>query len=163
MKKLKEKKCTDCKGGYPVGDFYRNVTTRTGYASICKKCAKKRREENREKNNEYSRGWREKNRSYYTDLAAINKRENINKNNIARVRVPKNGWSAEYLEKQLLRQGGPKCANKGCTRLGCVKDHNHTTGKPRGFLCGGCNSALGFSYENYDVIRGLIDYLEEYK
>lgn len=60
------------------------------------------------------------------------------------------------LEK-LLAVG--KCQNPGC---GATKrlhiDHDHETGKVRGLLCGGCNTALGHLKEDVDRIRGLADY-----
>jgi len=40
-------------------------------------------------------------------------------------------------------------------------DHNHKTGIVRGFLCGGCNRALGILKENPIRIRQLADYIEE--
>ncbi|HLX52361.1 MAG TPA: endonuclease VII domain-containing protein, partial [Aquella sp.] len=41
----------------------------------------------------------------------------------------------------------------------CV-DHNHATGKVRGLLCFGCNSALGYVNENKDIIKNMIKYLD---
>lgn len=60
------------------------------------------------------------------------------------------------------------CAIQGCGRkigpqeVGLARahfDHNHATGKPRQFLCGGCNTALGMLEENIERIAGLITYL----
>ena len=42
-------------------------------------------------------------------------------------------------------------------------DHNHTTGKNRGLLCGHCNLILGQSKENKDILRKSIEYLEKYE
>lgn len=43
----------------------------------------------------------------------------------------------------------------------CI-DHNHTTGKVRGLLCGKCNASLGLMNENEDNILNMITYLREY-
>lgn len=39
-------------------------------------------------------------------------------------------------------------------------DHNHLTGKVRGLLCNGCNTALGMMKENPVALRRLALYLE---
>lgn len=42
-------------------------------------------------------------------------------------------------------------------------DHCHTTGKVRGLLCSGCNTALGHVKDNPDILKSLIQYLEDSK
>lgn len=39
-------------------------------------------------------------------------------------------------------------------------DHCHVTGKFRGWLCRGCNHALGFAKDSPKTLRALADYLE---
>jgi hypothetical protein len=39
-------------------------------------------------------------------------------------------------------------------------DHDHKTGKVRGFLCHGCNIAIGMVKDDPDRLRRLADYLE---
>jgi hypothetical protein len=39
-------------------------------------------------------------------------------------------------------------------------DHCHDTGKVRGVLCHGCNTALGLVREDTQVLRALISYIE---
>jgi len=47
-----------------------------------------------------------------------------------------------------------------CSRKTLFVDHNHNTGKIRGLLCSQCNSALGLFYDNIEVIKAAINYLE---
>lgn len=42
-------------------------------------------------------------------------------------------------------------------------DHNHTTGKVRGLLCGSCNSALGYVEDNIDIMKSMIEYIIKWK
>ena len=38
-------------------------------------------------------------------------------------------------------------------------DHCHTTGKFRGWLCGHCNSGLGYAKDDVKILQAMIDYL----
>ena len=40
-------------------------------------------------------------------------------------------------------------------------DHDHATGRVRGFLCNGCNIAIGMVKEDPDRLRRLAEYLEK--
>jgi ssDNA-binding Zn-finger/Zn-ribbon topoisomerase 1 len=42
-----------------------------------------------------------------------------------------------------------------------VLDHNHNTGKFKGWLCSRCNSALGFFEDNINYVRRALKYLED--
>ena len=41
-------------------------------------------------------------------------------------------------------------------------DHNHTTGRVRGYLCGSCNRGIGLLKDNSSICRGAAGYLEKY-
>lgn len=43
-----------------------------------------------------------------------------------------------------------------------VTDHNHETGKFRGYICALCNTALGYVKDNKQTLQNLIDYLEDF-
>lgn len=70
-------------------------------------------------------------------------------------------FTAEELRDAWIAAGG-KC--KICLREGghkslCV-DHDHTTGKLRGIICGKCNSAIGLADESPSRLRSLAAYIE---
>ena len=44
-----------------------------------------------------------------------------------------------------------------------VVDHNHASGKLRGFICSSCNSALGYAKEDKQILEHLIKYLDKYE
>ena len=63
--------------------------------------------------------------------------------------------------KMLLQAQGSKCGV--CGRVGdFVIDHDHVTGKVRGLLHAGCNSALGFLKDSPRACRGAAKYLEKF-
>jgi hypothetical protein len=53
------------------------------------------------------------------------------------------------------------CGVEGITIL--MLDHCHKTGDFRGWLCHGCNSALGHAKDNPQLLRTLADYLEKHQ
>ena len=46
-------------------------------------------------------------------------------------------------------------------KKGLCYDHNHKTGKFRGWICGRCNFALGLVKDSKDILNMLIDYLDK--
>ena len=66
----------------------------------------------------------------------------------------------------LLSKQGYKCFGCGSTSSNekldrLFIDHCHTTGKVRGLLCQGCNFAIGAVKDDIQVLKNLIQYLEE--
>lgn len=48
-----------------------------------------------------------------------------------------------------------------CSEPGRDVDHDHVTGKVRGFLCNPCNRMLGSAYDDPGILRSGATYLEE--
>jgi hypothetical protein len=77
-----------------------------------------------------------------------------------RIRV---GNAARRRRKQDLLAGRPRPETcEVCGSPGRISwDHNHATGKFRGWLCGCCNSILGFARDSFSQLRLLANYVEE--
>jgi len=77
----------------------------------------------------------------------------------------KYGLLPDQLENIIIKQKG-KCMI--CKKLrpwggreGLVVDHDHTTGRFRGLLCGHCNSGIGMFHDNPATLQAAIRYLRE--
>ena len=71
------------------------------------------------------------------------------------------GVEAPLVEERLSRQGG-LCAIC-CVRPATDLDHDHTSGKPRGMLCGDCNRGIGLMRENEDTLLRAAEYVREWR
>ena len=51
-----------------------------------------------------------------------------------------------------------------CNKLDyLVYDHNHITNVYRDYICSSCNLAIGHSFGNIEILKNIIEYLEEHK
>lgn len=130
--------CTRCQLEKADDEFY-EVATRQTAETRCKVCSR-----------EVARGnW---------DKKSVDEKAAINRERALKRRY---GMTIEAYEAQLTAQDGvcAICSNppKGGPRSKRLHvDHNHITGKNRGLLCVGCNSALGY------IEHGLFDEFMEY-
>jgi hypothetical protein len=72
-------------------------------------------------------------------------------------RFRKHGVTREQYDHMFNVQGG-LCAICRCTPIYGI-DHDHTTGKVRGLLCGRCNAALGHFKDDISRLNNAILYL----
>lgn len=77
----------------------------------------------------------------------------------------KGGISFPYKVKNAPRPKSEQCEVCGAFgkdfKKGLFYDHNHKTGKFRGWLCMRCNFALGMVKDNTEILENLIDYLNK--
>ena len=76
----------------------------------------------------------------------------------------KGGKSVNYQRKLLAEQASREKPNQceicNCNDRRICLDHNHKTGKFRGWICTNCNFAIGFVRENKETLIKIIKYLE---
>ena len=71
----------------------------------------------------------------------------------------KYGISLEDWQTMFDNQNGC-CAICGKKTDKLVVEHNHDNGKVRGLLCNKCNSALGFVFEDKNILENMKSYLQ---
>jgi len=103
----------------------------------------------------YAQKYYRKNKDKYREYKKIHKEKNPNYNR--KQTLKKYGLTIKEFDELSTKQNGC-CAVCGNSEKLHV-DHNHQTGKVRGLLCRGCNTALGSLKENPDTIQKLKDYI----
>lgn len=129
------KTCPRCGTKKPLTDFHACVTSKDGRVSWCKKC-----------------------RICNTvKRTAISLRER----NYSR----KYGVSVDWVDFELKRRKGlcDICGECCGDREVLSLDHNHETGKLRGFLCNNCNRGLGLLGDSLKQLRNAVKYLEKHQ
>lgn len=146
-----------------MDQFHKDKNSATGYTYQCKDCRNTKYKEyyysDLEKIKEKNRRSSVKRKQYYTsELGIISSRK-------AHLKRKYNITLEEYKAMSLLQNhkcficGSPEMNNKN--KVLCV-DHNHTTGKIRGLLCGNCNTGLGGFRDNINSLKKAIEYLKNY-
>lgn len=148
------KKCNKCLIIKETTEFFKDKACAGGLYSICKYCKK-----------EATYKWRSTNKDKY-NAGAKNWRDNNKDKEYGHEIKRRYGITLVEYDAMLLAQGN-KCLL--CTyvhdttnkRGRLYVDHCHTTGKVRGLLCGGCNSALGYFEDDIETLQKAIDYLNK--
>ena len=114
---------------------------------------KRWREANREKLAANCAAWRKKNPDAYRTI-------------MRRHKLKRYGLTLEQFEKMLADQNGvcAICKTGTASLLGNVLsiDHDHTTGKTRGLVCGNCNTVLGHCNDSIVILESAIIYLRKH-
>lgn len=162
-----EKKCNGCGQEKQRSDFNKDKQKKDGISNFCKRC---RSEQNKEyvKNNKekvlasrdrYRRANMEKYRQYSNKYSASNREKRKGYRLFY-----KYGISQEQYDEMLDRQKGVcKVCGKPEEGKALAVDHNHHTGQVRGLLCSYCNQALGLAQDSLEIVKKMVDYLEEYE
>ena len=105
--------------------------------------------------------YRDKNRSKGRSYCCIDcykiKRKEYEKTEKYKIAVRKSNIKKNYgIDYRIIPD---KCQICNSNKRICV-DHDHKTGRIRGFICTCCNNVLGNARDNPDILRRLIIYLE---
>lgn len=164
------KVCLKCKQEKPLEDFHRNESTKDGWSYCCKSCVPnpsvtgehvKVKIVDGKKQCTKCKKWKPLEAfgsdkklgcgkaSWCLHCWKLNQLYHITSEDYDRILVAQNGVCAICGEEQ----------TSGKSDLLCV-DHNHVTGKVRGLLCHGCNTALGNLKDDPNLMRKAAKYIE---
>lgn len=134
------KKCYGCQVELPLDKFGSDKSWADGKSKYCLQCRAAKAKRNRRLR------------------PHVNRNYNLKK---------KYGVTLEWYESKLKEQNG-LCEICGTDKPGgksfsMYVDHNHTTNQVRGLLCSNCNTMLGLSKENLEVLMSAIKYLQKYE
>lgn len=135
-----------------LDQFIKNKGFKDGYDTLCRSCNRSRVKE-----------WRKKN----PDKRAV-QQQREGKKDYCHNKHLKHQYGITHQDWQDMFE-----EQRGCCAI-CQRhqsefkkrlfvDHDHTTGKIRQLLCFGCNSILGYAFENTQTLEKAIAYLEKHK
>lgn len=176
-----QKRCVHCDAVKPLQAFHRQLSHSTGRTSRCKECGKIWARQHPERMRAAVRRYRAK-RPRPEALSRAEQKyrerhpERVSVQRVRHVRRRSVRYHTDEAfrtrEKELHRQrrtakrvslaGCPKSAIcELCGRPGkrIVFDHDHVTGKFRGWLCSSCNSVLGKTREDIILLMKMIVYI----
>lgn len=142
--------CPCCGKAEPEVSFGKCRKKKHGKQTYCKPCLKK------------------KNAAHYIlhKPRKLADRKRYRENNPDKVKLTKRKSHLKYSYGLTLEeyQSGCQRQNNLCKICGdfserLVVDHNHSTGKFRGLICGRCNRALGFLQDSVEILKSAIEYL----
>lgn len=150
--------CKPCGSMKPLSEFSRAGGRGDGHYAYCKTCSATK-----------TRKWREANPMRYAEWALANRERGLDRHRMRRtdptyrlreaLRI--HGLSIEDFDALVASQNN-KCAICGAPPPESQRlhvDHDHSTGRVRGLLCGHCNKALGLFRDDPEVILRAVHYL----
>lgn len=165
-----QKQCNACKEVKPLTDFSKISPTSNSFRSQCKTCRSNKAREHYENNIEHSR---HRSKVYQREHPECGKqkRQRDKERNIWRTYYWTNKQrqlKTKLPSYQEILEGQNGCCAICGTPASSIKrnlalDHDHITGKPRGLLCGHCNTGIGFLQDDPSTLRKAADYIEKYQ
>jgi hypothetical protein len=132
---------------------------------LAKRNAKPRTDEVREKARLYAQGYRAKNPEKHREAGRRHTAKNPGRSwdLLQRQQEAKAGRPrATHCEICNVKDSG-RGATTGTKGNRIAFDHCHKTGAFRGWICSNCNKALGLVKDNTDLLRKMIEYLEQFQ
>lgn len=142
------KRCSRCKQTKQNDQFYRRTKNRDGLDSWCKEC----KLEDNKRHNSLTDVFARK-REYHREHHLKNREKHLVQSKRNNVRIKYGISLEEYYQRLSLQKS--KCKICGATLTpgrGATLDHDHKTGRIRGFLCHFCNKGIGMFRDNVDLL-----------
>lgn len=149
------KTCIVCKKEKQLKYFTKSCNRKNGIRNHCRDC-----------HNLYSKNYYKNNKEKAKESRLNWRKNNPEKTSIIRMKsYYKSTFNISFNEVQnmKIKQGGKCAICEIIPKRRLVLDHNHKTNKLRKLLCDKCNSILGYSNENKNILNNCIKYLEKYE
>lgn len=133
---MSEKLCGGCKSVKPLSEYHRTVTTKSGYVSQCKECAKARTRkwniDNPERMKERSRDWQRQNRSHVKEY-----HREYYETNREKMLAANTQWNKDHpdVHKAANAKWRQSKRNDRGTKLRQLVRSAHVRAKTKGFTC----------------------------
>lgn len=134
------RECGQCKRQLSFLQFARDSRSSDGYKRVCRECDREASARRRSDNKQ--------------------ERERLVEVNVRRYGLTRAAFDVilEHQDHACKVCGTPRADVND--KYGFHIDHDHETRRVRGFLCRGCNAALGHVKDDPRILRGLVRYLE---
>lgn len=144
------KTCTQCKVEKTLDEFFKDKQHKDGLHTWCKACKSARRKTWGESNREHFNAYMRRYNAEHPKSVAFKKRAS------ERVLKCRYGISRE-MKREMLALQNDACALCERKDKRLVVDHEHSTGKVRGYLCHSCNRSLHI-LDNQQLLQKAIEY-----
>lgn len=150
---MQYKVCTKCKQKLPMAAYAKKSATKDGLQTMCRRCVSLYHKEYR-RTKQGRVKIRQQQRRYYQSKQG---RESNRRTRIKYVY----GLTLEQHEQIYVNQNGCcKLCGDSVAYNKIYTDHDHETGKIRGFLCHRCNTGIGFLGDTAESLQKAVEYLK---
>ena len=164
--------CASCGNDLPatLEYFYKNNRMRSGLSSWCRECTKRiKRESNQRVREKDPDKYIERRREYVRKYRERHP-ERVKKSDRRRS-LKKFGITPEEYDRMLSNQGGKCFLCNAESEKNLAVDHDHLCceGKKscgnciRALLCANCNTALGLVGDDIQILKKMIEYIQEFR
>ena len=160
------KLCPVCKEVKLVTEFTKSTQRKSGYGTYCKPCDTKRKQAWVKANPKRNKEHMARGRANYRKNTCPKKLTALVKKHSHTKKLKRFGITQADFDMLLVKcENACSICKRPISKLGLrglAIDHNHTTGKVRGLLCGDCNTGLGLLKDNITILKNSINYLEKH-
>jgi hypothetical protein len=164
---VESKACSVCKEVKASCEFGVDSTMKDGLRAKCRACRKKEEHdafaqlsiEEKKRHRQVILEWRKKNPAAYKAMylrAGRKQRYGITQKEYDRL-LEKQNHCCDICEQKETRMTNGKDVDS------LAVDHDHSTGKVRGLLCGNCNKAVGSFLDNFELVEKAIQYVLDHQ
>lgn len=129
--------CNKCKKEKTIDQFFKDSQRIDGRSYSCKECS----------------------RSKYASRGKEYRKRNPNQRKNSQLKYEFGITLDEYNQMAEAQKGLCAICNQESVKRNLDVDHDHSTGKIRGLLCGNCNKGIGLFKDSQDLLNKAVNYI----